>query len=95
MLYSTVEIRPGIPSKSGESVWRVNYYDIEGQRENVKSLPQVQAGFGFYHYKRKIGVEQAFRELKSCMIDERLKIIENLTRQVSELQKLQLPKKKV
>lgn len=92
MLYSTVEIRPGIPSKSGEPVWRVNYYDMEGQRENVKSLPSA---LGFYHYKRKIGVEQAFMELKSCMIDERLKIIENLTRQVSELQKLQLPKKKV
>ena len=92
MLYSTVEIRPGIPSKSGKSVWRVNYCDMEGQRENVESHPSA---IGFYHYKRKIGVEQAFRELKSCMIEERLKIIENLTRQVSELEKLQLPKKKV
>lgn len=92
MLYSTVEIRPGIPNKSGKGSWRVNYYDLEGHRENIEARPSA---IGFYHYKRKIGVEQAFRELKSCMIEERLKIIENLTRQVSELEKLQLPKKKV
>lgn len=87
MLYSCIEIRKRPWHKKIKDMWQVSWWDIDGQRENQESVPQ---SLGFYHYKRRLGVEKAFQELKTKMIQDRLDIIKSLSDEISELQQLQI-----
>ena len=91
MLYIVIEIRPGLKTRKNKSGWRINYYDLEHQRDNIVTYPSA---LGFYHHKRSIPVEKAFEDLKTAMIASRQQAIENLLQEVISIQKLSLPKSK-
>lgn len=86
MLYSTVEIRPNILNNMTQS-WRVTYYDVPHERENVQSKPSA---FGFYHYKRSLCTQKAFSELKLEMIKSRFDTITKLQKEIESLSALEL-----
>lgn len=88
MKYSTVEIRPHI---EGNFKWRIASCDIPYERSNEAAKP---CPVGFYHYKRKLGLENAFEELKACMIESHEKEIDRLIKSRDSLVMLQLPKAK-
>lgn len=89
MLYSSVEIKPtSCDTRKNKTGWSITYYDIPYQRENVPARPYP---VGFYHYKRSLGIEKAFDELKTEMIRCRLAEIDKLTASILSLQKLKLP----
>lgn len=89
MLYSTIEIRPNILGCKREK-WNISYHDLPHQRENIQSKP---ASLGFYHYKRSLGVQKAFTELKAEMIRSRFEMIAQLNKEIESLAALELKQK--
>lgn len=83
MMYDTIEIRL---SPSGE--WEVLHRELPYERK--KGEQQLNGALGFFHYPRHWGKEKAFRVLRDRMIKERLKVIEELQRQIDQLRSLSL-----
>lgn len=83
MLYDTIEIRL---SPSGE--WKVLHRELPYERK--KGEQRLNAAIGFFHYPRNWGKEKAFEVLRNRMIQERLKVIEELQDQICKLRALAL-----
>ena len=85
MKYSTVEITP----KSFEEVgwWKVHYYDIPYEREEVSIQPST---LGYFYYPTEWGVQKGFEILKQRMIDWHKSEIETLQNSLDALKKLKL-----
>ena len=83
MLYDTIEIKRTL---SGE--WEVLHQELPYERKKGKQ--QLNGALGFFHYPREWGKEKAFEVLRDRMIEERLKAIEELQRQIDKLRALAL-----
>lgn len=85
MLYDTIEIRP-----TYEGGWRVSHRELPYDRKSDEQA--LNSVLGFFHYPKKMGKEKAFETLRSKMIEDRLKAIEELQSQVDELRALTAPR---
>jgi len=83
MLYDTIEIKL---TPSGE--WKVLHRELPYDRK--KGEQRLNSALGFFHYSRNLKKETAFEMLRNKMIDERLKAIEELQRQIDQLRALTL-----
>jgi len=83
MLYNTIEIRPTF-----DGHWQVFHRELPYDRKEGEQ--RLNSALGFFHYSRNLKKETAFEMLRNKMIDERLKAIEELQRQIDQLRALTL-----
>lgn len=86
MKFNTIRIRP--VTRRGKETWSVDVTQLDGDRSPAATRPHP---LGFYHYKRSLGAQKAFDELKSCMIGRYLDEIEKMTALVRSLEAIKLP----
>jgi hypothetical protein len=88
MKYNLIEIRPN--RLNDDEPWIVKYDDTDTHdRESSRSYEPC--GLGFFYYPRKWGPQKAFDILKKDMIDRRKKEIEILQKDISSIEKIELP----
>jgi len=85
MKYKTVEIKTDIKKR-----WYTYCYEVDGDREE-SSLPPHP--LGFFHYPETKSDEEAFNQLKQCMIDAHLKEIEAYQTSLRKLESLTFKRK--
>ena len=84
MYYNTVEIKPDRGNDC--KTWSVCFSALPFDREPGNYHP---SSLGFMHYPRKWGKQKGFDTLKSHMIAEHEKKIEELTKSLAQLKKLE------
>jgi transposase len=67
--------------------WFASFNKVAFNRVKRKTKPNP---FGFYYFPDEIPVEQAFQELKDVMIKAHKERIDELTKSLAELEKLEL-----
>ena len=86
MKYKTVKIKPDIKKR-----WHTYCYQIDDvDREDTETTPHP---LGFYHYPETMSDEEAFNQLKQCMIDAHLKEIESYQTSLRKLESLTFKRK--
>ena len=58
--------------------------------DTIEIKPMLNGEWEVFHYPRKWGKKKAFEDLRGKMIEERLKVIAELQRQVDQLRALTL-----
>ena len=83
-IHSTIRIQPGINGR-----WCVTVQKLD----DLERLCGTRASaYGVYNFPETIPVEEAFNELKSCMIKRHEKEIKQLQDSMDKLKVLELPK---
>jgi predicted membrane chloride channel (bestrophin family) len=67
--------------------WFTGFNKVAFNRVHKKPKPNPS---GFYYFQEKLPVEQAFKELKDIMIKSLKERIDELTKSLAELEKLEL-----
>jgi hypothetical protein len=70
--------------------YKVSFHDLNGERKVYASTLKPCTGLQCYYYDTEIGVENAFEELRSAMIQRAEEEIAMIQRDIENLRKLKV-----